>query len=685
MSLSIAKRPDGIAVVTVDNPPVNALSHAVRQGLLDAAVALDADPEVRGVVLACAGRTFIAGADISEFGKPSQPPHLPDTIASIERAEKPWLAAIHGTALGGGLEVALGCRWRVAAPTAKLGLPEVTLGIIPGAGGTVRLPRVVALAEAVELVTGGRPVSSAKAQAIGLIDAIAGTDDLLASAIAFINKALAQALPQPLADRLPATGGAEFWSAQEAAIAKRARGEVAPLKALASLRNAAEQNFADAMAFERATFLDLRGSDQATALRHVFFAERAAPKPPEYDGVEALPIRKVGVVGGGTMGAGIAAALRDAGLPVVLVERDQAALDRGLANLESIFGGGVKRGKLTAETAAAHMAGVEGATDYVSLADVDLAIEAVFEDIAVKRTVFAALADACRPDAMLATNTSYLDPNVIAETVSHPERFIGLHFFSPANVMKLLEIVPAAATSRETVATGLQLARLLGKIPVIAGVCDGFIGNRILKNNRPLLERLLLSGIAPQKIDDAMRRFGLAMGPFEVADLAGLDIGAMQRRAARERGETQFAPIADRLVEAGRLGQKTGSGWYDYASGERGGKPSAVVADIIADEARKHPKDRVDANDLAELVIFPMVDEAARILAEGIPQRPEDIDLVQIHGYGFPRWRGGLMHYAERRGLADIVATLRAMNDAGLAAPPSDYLVAAAVRGRWEP
>jgi 3-hydroxyacyl-CoA dehydrogenase len=683
MSVTIDRRPGGIAVVTIDNPPVNALSQAVRQSLFDAAVALDADREVRGVVLACAGRTFIAGADISEFGKPSQPPHLPDTIARIEQAEKPWLAAIHGTALGGGLEVALGCRWRMATKTAKLGLPEVTLGIIPGAGGTVRLPRLVAIAEAVEMVTSGRPVSAAKAQAIGLIDAVAETDDLLALAIAFLAEALAQPLPQPLADRSPASEGAAFWTTQEAAIAKRARGEVAPLKALVSLRNATEQNFADAMAFERATFLDLRGSDQAAALRHVFFAERAAPKPPEYDGVEPRPIRRAAVIGGGTMGAGIAAALRDAGLPVVLIERDQPALERGLANLRSIFDGGVKRGRLTTEAAAARMAGVEAATNYTSLADADLVIEAVFEDVAVKKAVFAAISEACRPNAVLATNTSYLDPNAIAEVVIHRERFIGLHFFSPANIMKLLEIVPAATTSRETVATGLQLARLLGKIPVIAGVCDGFIGNRILKNNRPLLERLVLSGIAPQEIDTAMRRFGQAMGPFEVGDLAGLDIAAMQRKAARERGETPFAPIADRLVEAGRLGQKTGGGWYDYAPGERGGKPSAVVAEIIADEARKNPTDRVEAYDLAELVVFPMVDEAARILAEGIARRPTDIDLVQIHGYGFPRWRGGLMHFAERRGLADIVATLRAMSDAGLVAPPSDYLVAAAERGRW--
>ena len=439
------------------------------------------------------------------------------------------------------------------------------------------------------------------------------------------------------------------------------------------------------MAFERQTFLDLRGSDQAKALRHVFFAERAAPKPPEYGGISARPLRKVGVVGGGTMGAGIAVALRDAGLPVVLIERDQAAVERGMANLRGILDASMSRGRLTPQARDERLAGVDATTDYARLADVDLIIEAVFEELAVKRAVFEKLDAVCRSDAVLATNTSYLDPDAIAAGTSDPERILGLHFFSPANVMKLLEIVPTAATAADVVATGLALARCLAKIPVIAGICDGFIGNRILKNNRPLLERLLLSGVQPAVIDAAMRGFGLAMGPFEVQDLSGLDIAGMQRKAARARGETPFAPIGDRLFAAGRLGQKTGGGWYDYVPGERAPRPSNAVAAIIAEEAAAHHIEPFTPDDLAECVVFPMVDEAARILDEGVARRPVDIDLVQIHGYGFPRWRGGLMHYAETRSLGAIVETLQEMHKAGLARAPSAKLVAAASAGTFSP
>jgi len=681
MAVQIEKQGD-VAIVTVDNPPVNALSQAVRQGLRDAAESLDADGDVRAVVLTCAGRTFIAGADISEFGKPPLEPHLPQVIARIEAAKKPWVAAIHGTALGGGLEVALGCRWLVAVDAAKLGLPEVTLGIIPGAGGTVRLPRLVPVEAAVELITSGKPVAAARAKTIGLVDAIID-GDLRGGAVAFVHGALDNPLPQPLSQRSPAQADATFWTEQEKAIAKRAKGETAPLKALASVRKATEADFADAMVFERQTFLELRGSDQAKALRHVFFAERAAPRPPEYDGIAARPIRTTAVIGGGTMGAGIAAALRDAGLPVVLLERDEAALERGMANLARIYDGGVQRGRLTEAQRNERMTGVRPTTDYASLADVDLVIEAVFEDLAVKRAVFEQLDTVCRSDAVLATNTSYLDPNAIAAATRDPERVLGLHFFSPANIMKLLEVVPTGATAPDVVATGLALARSLGKIPVLAGVCDGFIGNRILKNNRPVLERLLLSGVRPSEIDKAMRGFGLAMGPFEVQDLSGLDIAGMQRKAARERGEAPFAPIGDRLVEAGRLGQKSGGGWYDYAPGDRTSKPSQAVEAIIAEESRRHPAKRFETDDLADCIVFPMIDEGARILAEGIAKRPADVDLVQIHGYGFPRWRGGLMHYSETRGLGVIVDTLMTMHKAGLVQAPSERLMEAAKAGRF--
>ena len=679
MTVTIA-REGSVAIVTVDNPPVNALSQALRQALVDAVAELDADATVKAVVLICAGRTFIAGADVSEFGKPPQPPHLPDVVAAIESAKKPWVAAIHGSALGGGLEVALGCAYRVAVPSASLGLPEVKLGIIPGAGGTVRLPRLIGPAAAVDLVTSGSPAGAKKAEAFGLIDAIID-GDLRAGALAFAGDIAGKPLPQPISGRaaLPAEVG--FWEEVEKAVAGKAKGEIAPLRALASVRKASETDFVAAMAFERETFLELRGSAQASALRHVFFAERAAPRPPELSGITPRDIRSAAVIGGGTMGAGIAAALRDAGLPVVLVERDAAAVERGLANVGGIYAASVKRGRLSQEAADARLAGVTGTDDYGLLADTDLVIEAVFEDIGVKRAVFEKLSATCRADAVLATNTSYLDPEGISEGLAHPERFLGLHFFSPAHVMKLLEIVPTGATAPDVLATGFALARLLGKIPVRAGICDGFIGNRILKVARAQAERLLLAGVTPSEVDAAMRAFGLPMGPFEAQDLGGLDIAAFQRKAARARGETPFAPVAERLCALERFGQKTGGGWYDYVPGDRAPKPSETVAAIIAEEAAGRPQRDLDAAGIADAIVLPMVNEATRILEERVALRAADIDLVKIHGYGFPRWRGGPMHYAEARGLAEVVAVLDRLAADGLAEPPCDGLRKAAEAG----
>lgn len=640
MSIVTIAHQGEIATVTVDNPPVNALGLALRQGLWEAVETLDADPSVAAVVLTCAGRTFIAGADVTEFGKPPVEPHLPDLVARIEGAAKPWVAAIHGSALGGGFEVAMGCRFRVALDSAAVGLPEVGLGIIPGAGGTVRTPRLAGVAAAVDLLTSGRPVKAAKAQALGLVDAVV-TGDLLEGAVAFARAALAQPLPLPVSARPVTPPEPGFWAEQEAAIAKRAKGEIAPLRALAAIRKAAESPFAEAMGFERETFLTLRGSDQAAALRAVFFAERAAPRPAHLKDVTPLPLRSAGVIGGGTMGAGVAAALRDAGLPVVLVERDAAAVERGLANLKAIFDGGVKRGKLTEAQAAARLDGVTGTTDYTALADTDLVIEAVFEEIGVKRTVFAELGRVCRPDAVLATNTSYLDPQLIAEGLPNPGRFIGLHFFSPANVMKLLEIVPVPATSPETLATGFALGRALDKIPVQAGICEGFIGNRILKRYRMAAEVLFRQGIAIAEIDAAMRGYGFAMGPFEAQDLGGLDIAFLQREGARAAGQSVPETLGDILVRAGRKGQKTGGGWYDYAPGERRAQPSASVAELLA--AAITPGPALDRAAIAERLVGEMAAEGRAILDEGIARSPAEIDLVKIHGYGFPRWRGGPM------------------------------------------
>ncbi len=645
MSVVTIAREGNIAVVTIDNPPVNALSQAVRQGLLDAVTALDGDPDVSAVVLACAGRTFIAGADVSEFDKPPQPPHLPDVVSGIELASKPWIAAIHGSALGGGFEVALGCRFRLAAVDASIGLPEVTLGLVPGAGGTVRTVRLAGVEAAVELVTTGKTVRAPRALELGLIDNIVD-GDLRTAAIAFARQQLVGPLPQALSLRPAPTAADAFWTETEATIAKRGRGEVAPLRALACLRRATEGDFASAMQFERATFLELRASGQAAALRHVFFAERAAPRPTVLSGVQTLPLRNAAVIGGGTMGAGIAAALRDAGLPVILIERDDDAVQRGIANLKDIYAGAVKRGRLTEAAAEARLAGVLGSTDYAMLADTDLVIEAVFEELSVKRQVFARLGRVCRPDAVLATNTSYLDPRSIAEGLPNPGRFIGLHFFSPANVMKLLEIVPTPQTTDTTLATGFALARMLGKVPVSAGICEGFIGNRILKRYRAEAEALVRQGVAIAAVDAAMRGYGFAMGPFEAQDLGGLDIAFLQREGARAAGQDVPETLGDILVRAGRKGQKTGGGWYDYKPGDRRPVPSDEVTRLLAPLIAPGPA--LDADVIADRLVGAMAREGKAILSEGIAEKASDIDLVEIHGYGFPRWRGGPMFHAEK-------------------------------------
>lgn len=644
MTVSI-ERDGEIAILRVDNPPVNALGRALRQALWDAVDRLDADPAVRAVVLICAGRTFIAGADVSEFDKPPLPPHLPDLVNRIEAAAKPWVAAIHGAALGGGFEVAMGCRFRVALESASVGLPEVTLGVVPGASGTVRTPRLAGVEAAVELVTTGRPVKADRALALGLIDAVV-TGDLQTEAVAFARAALIRPLPPPVSARPVAAPAAPWWDEQRKLIAARAKGEVAPLRALDCLRVAAERPFAEAMAHERATFLELRASDQAAALRHIFFAERAATRPGHLEGIRPRPVNKAAVIGGGTMGAGIAAALRESGIPVVLVERDAAAVDRARANLRAIVEGAVKRGRLTPAEAEARLDGVSVGTDYDRLADADLVIEAVFEDLGVKREVFARLAEACRPDAILATNTSYLDPRQIAAGLPGPGRFLGLHFFSPAHVMKLIEIVPIPATSPETLATGFALARALGKIPVQAGICEGFIGNRILKRYRAEAEALLREGTPIAAVDAAMRRYGFAMGPFEAQDLGGLDIAFLQREAARAAGQEVPETLCDILVRAGRKGQKTGGGWYDYAPGDRTPRPSPAVAALLAPHVAAGPALTDEA--IAARLTGAMAEEGRAILAEGIALKPADIDLVEVHGYGYPRWRGGPMFAAGR-------------------------------------
>lgn len=677
MSVSIAFS-EGLAVVTVDNPPVNALSQQVRAGLLSAVAACDEHPDVRGVVLVCSGRTFIAGADVTEFGRPPLEPHLPAVVAAIEQAARPWVAAIHGSALGGGLEVAMACRFRVALASAQAGLPEVRLGLLPGSGGTVRLPRLVGPELAARMVTGGAPISAGAAREAGLFDEVF-EDELLPRAQDFLRQALARPLPLPALARPLVDAPSSFWEEMSASVRKRAGRENAPLLALESVRKACSEPTNEALTFERATFLQLRGSEQARALRHVFFAEREAGRPPELAGVVPRAITSAAVVGGGTMGAGIAVALRDAGLPVILLERDDDSLQRGMERIREIYAGSLKRGRLSEAVVTERLAGIRGTIAHADLADVDLVVEAVFEDLQVKREVFRRLSESCRQDAILATNTSYLDPRLIVAGMSGPERFIGLHFFSPAQVMKLLEIIPVPETAPEVLAAGFALARRLGKIAVRAGICDGFIGNRILRTLRAQAERLLLAGASPGEVDAAMRGFGMPMGPFEAQDLGGLDIAAFQRRAARERGESVFAPVADLLCEQGRLGQKTGAGWYDYLPGDRKPHDSPTVLEAIraarAAQGSGAAEKAWSAEEIVDCIVLPMIDEAAAILEEGIALREVDVDLVEVHGYGFPRWRGGLFCHARERGLADVVARLRVLADAGMAPEPCDRLI----------
>jgi 3-hydroxyacyl-CoA dehydrogenase len=634
-----------IAIVTIENPPVNALNRAVRERLLALAQELDDNAAVRAVILTGAGALFVGGADIAEFDRPPEPPSLPDVIARIERAAKPWIAAIRGAALGGGLELALGCRFRVATANARFALPEINLGIIPGSGGTQRLPRLIGVAEALRIVAENQVHDAAQALRIGLVDAVVD-EPLVSGAIAFAEAALRRELPLPILDRPVATLAANFWAEAEARIAARAKGAAAPLRALKALKCGVEEGGEAGLALERSTFLELRATEEAAALRYLFFAERAALRPADIRGLRPRFLETVGVVGGGTMGSGIAAALLNAGLSVLLIEQDEAGVSRARSTLEGIVESSRRKGLITDDEASARMARLGTSIGYGPAGRCDLVIEAVFEDLDVKRSVFAALGLVCRPETVLATNTSYIDPRLIAAGLPHPQRFLGLHFFSPAQVMKLLEIVPTPETAPDVLATGFDLASRLGKVPVRSGICDGFIGNRILRHYRAQAEALVCSGVPIAAIDTAMRAFGFAMGPFEMQDMAGLDIAFLYREAARARGEHVPDMPGDLLVRAGRKGQKTGGGWYDYAAGDRRPQPSAEAERIIAPIVRSR-KEMAGAV-IVDRLMAAMAREGQAILAEGIAASAADIDLVEVHGYGFPRKRGGPMFQAAR-------------------------------------
>jgi len=666
---------DGIAVIAIANPPVNALSQAVRQGL-DAAFAKIAEQsDIRAVVIYGTDRTFIAGADIREFGQPPQAPFLPDVINRIEACAVPVVAALHGTALGGGLEVALGAHYRIAVPTARFGLPEVTLGILPGAGGTQRMPRLVGAEFALDAITSGRQIGAKEALSVGLIDRISEDADLRATGIAYAKDLIGDgAGPRRTSAMVVDPVAPEVFEAARDRMAKKARGQLAPQSCIKAVEGAVDLPFGEGLAQERALFQDLMDSDQRAALIHAFFAERQVAKVPEIQGVQPRAMERIGVIGGGTMGAGIAVSALLAGLDVTLIERDDTAAARATASVTKILQGSVKRGKLSQEQYDTIVGGTFRASDdYATLAQADVVIEAVFESLEVKKDVFTKLDAICKPGAILASNTSYLDVNEIARMTARPEDVIGLHFFSPAHVMRLLEIVVADETAPEVTATGFALAKRLKKVAVRAGVCDGFIGNRILSHYRKAVDGAVLAGASPFEVDRALVGFGLAMGPFAVSDLAGLDIGwATRKRLAPTRDPREvYAEFADGLCEAGHFGRKTGKGYYIYA--EDGTQENAEVLEhVAADRAAKGIAAReISEQEIVDRYMAAMINEAARVVEEGIALRPLDVDVTLLNGYGFPRWRGGPMHYADTVGLDKVLADIErfAQEDAFLWQP----------------
>ena len=656
-----------ILLVTIHNPPVNALGVDVRRGILAAIDAAETDLAVQTVLIVGAGRNFIAGADIRELGQPPLPPSLPEVCNRIEACSKPVVVAIHGAALGGGLEIALAAHYRLALTGAKLGLPEVQLGLIPGAGGTQRTPRLIGVKAALDLMLSGRHLGAEEACALGLVDRVGNSNDVLAEGVAYAQELLSKnAAVRRTRDAGALVDRQANLAAIEAARAdtiKKSRGLFSPLKIIEAVEAALDQSFDEGLAIERKLFLQCLDSPQRAGLIHAFFAEREVIKAPETRNAKPRAIESVGVVGGGTMGAGIAVAVLDAGLPVTMIERDETALARGRTHVENVYDSLIAKGRMTADAKAAIMLRFTGSTSYDTLAQADLVIEAVFEDIAVKQTVFAELDRVCKPGAVLATNTSYLDIDAIAASISRPADVVGLHFFSPANIMKLLEIVIPAKVSADVVATAFELAKKLRKVPVRAGVCDGFIGNRILAVYRQAADHMMEDGASPYQIDQALRDFGYPMGPFQVSDLAGGDIGwaTRKRKAPTRDPNARYVQIADRLCERAWFGQKTGRGYYLYPEGARTGKPDPEVEAIIDIERQRAgitPRSFTD-QEIIRRYMAAMINEGANVVHQGIALRPLDVDVTFLYGYGFPRYRGGPMKYADTVGLSIVLADIR--------------------------
>jgi 3-hydroxyacyl-CoA dehydrogenase len=650
------RRHGDVLIVTSNNPPVNALGHAVRVGLVAAVAEADGDEAVKAVVIVCEGNTFFAGADITEFGKPMQLPMLPTVVDIIENCTKPVVAAIHGTALGGGLEVALACHYRVAVPSAKLGVPEVKLGLLPGAGGTQRLPRLAGVAKALEMAATGNPIGAKEAYEIGLVDRLI-EGDLEQHAVAFAEE-VKDIRPIPKTserdDKLAeARGDPAIFARFREANARKFKGFDAPEANVKAIEAAVAKPYAEGVLDERRLFMELMTGKQARAQQYFFFAERKASK------IEGLPedtrprdIKRVGVIGAGTMGGGISMNFLSAGIPVTIVEMEQAALDRGTGVMRRNYEATAAKGRMSADQVEAAMGALKPTLALEDLADCDLIIEAVFENMDVKKDIFGKLDTIAKPGAILASNTSYLDIDEIAASTSRPQDVVGLHFFSPANVMKLLEVVRGAKTAPDVLVTAMQLAKRIKKVAVVAGVCHGFIGNRMLMPRQVEATKLLLEGATPEQIDRVHVEFGMPMGPFQMADLAGVDIGW-------HRDPTRIENIRDALAAQGRWGQKKGAGFYDYDD-KRRPSPSPVVQGIIDEFRAKEGVEKRDITDqeIVERTLYTMVNEGAKILEEGMAQRASDIDVVWVYGYGWPVYRGGPMHWADSEGLAKIAEGL---------------------------
>ena len=658
---------DHVAVITIDNPPVNALSHAVRQGIVDALEAATGD-EAKAVVIVCAGKTFIAGADIKEFGKPPQPPGLPDVIERIESQNVPVLAVLHGNALGGGLEVALAAHYRCALPGTNLGLPEVKLGLLPGAGGTQRLPRLVGIKAAMDMILSGNPVSAERALELGLIDALVeGNPE--AAGLGFVQQLLKDGAPPRPTGEQPVQDVPEpaYFEKERLRVASRFRGQLSPAYIVELVEKSATLPIAEGQALERERFIECRNSPQSAALRHVFFAERATGKVPGIaPDVVARPVAQVAVIGAGTMGGGIAMNFAQAGVPVTLVETGQEALDRGLGLVRKNYETSQKRGRFTPQQIDGFLSNISGTTDYADISTADVVVEAVFENMAVKKEVFAKLDAVCKPDCILATNTSYLDINEIAATTGRPEQVIGAHFFSPANVMKLLEVVRADKTADDVIVTFMKLAKTIGKIPVLVGVCHGFVGNRMLKGYARQAQLLLLEGATPEQVDNAMQNWGMAMGPLAVGDLAGLDIGYRSRRDQGIESRSQMeTALPDMLVEMERLGQKSGAGYYRYDPDTRKRMADSEVIELTRSLAKKWDITQREISDeeIIDRLSLALANEGAAIVDEGIASRPSDVDVVYLNGYGFPKWRGGPLFYADTLGLEKLLEKMRALRE----------------------